>query len=1185
MALTVGELQARFTGDGSDYFRTARAVRADAKKTESALDITGKLDADTSPLVRSLAHAKAAMKAAAREETVLKIDADVRKAVAKIWELDKLRGTDTKIDVDAETAKAQAKIKALVARRNAVMLEVDVDQDKTTTKARKAAEAAAEAAADGFEKSKSIDRATESVAKRANARFSALVAVGLFAGVPAAAAIAGTAAVAALAVVPAAFIGIGAAASATRDDVASEWRALGAELVAVSRSAAEPMAGEFVDAAATLRGTVRDLSPDVHAAFAHAADGIDPLVDGVDTAARVSMPALLVAAHQSESTMRGVGTLATQMGWGIREMFFNLAEGADASGDALETTGYILRDFLDFTGRFFTNLTTHGGPVLEQFRTSLAGVQDLLLTLTSTGMPLLSGATSGFLGVVSGGISLLDGFASAIGGWAGPITTFLGAAKAVDMLTFGGARRGFQGLRSEISKTSGAGSKFKVGMLGLAAGAFHPATLAAGVFGGVLMALAEKQRLAAERAQEIQEAQDGFTEVLQRNGNAIDGQVRSLAAQGLAADGAGAAAAMLGIRWDTVTDAATGNDAAMAKITTTLNRVKAEAGHSADEVGHLNAALDDSLVPVMILEMALDKQRQALEAARREQELARQAILNTGDSVFQLTDAQEGAANSAQTLEAAFDVLADTAADVESKGQAIIDILAELEGRTPSAEEATQRLNDAIRDMNGQFADGVDKAKGWGGELVNASGEIRTLTENGSNLQDFVQGAAADFGTLGKSLAAAGVPVEEVSRRLGVQRDRLAETLEGWGLNQEQIAAVLEYYGLVPDRVATLAELEGNALEQAQLITSELERMPPGKSIKADLTGDAQQALLDLNYAIVELPDGTFEVFANTKEGARAAREFAESVDGRVLTAQVDANTGPAEQKRGWIVDAINRSRGTVTLLGNNRPAESSRSWIVDAINRSRGTATIFGNANPGHRSLADLVRAMNRSRGTSWLGLATGGAYAALADFERAAARTVVKQVQVQISNIFGGNALGGIWGNAQGGVWEGARPVGFDGGGLAGKVASGQFGVMDANRAAVVPPNRLKAVIPFIGDRTHDREYYIPENDDPRSLRLLQTANEAMLGSPHPAGFAAGGVAVPAPRAAAATSMSSAGATVPVVDGSRGVIAAINRQTSAVVGAIDRAAANGRSVTVVLDSRVLAQGVAKGNLLNRAR
>lgn len=122
-ALTVGSIQALFTGKASDYFATSRRVRADARSAEQALHVTGRFDADTSPLERNLARAKAMVVAATRDEAILKIDADTRKAQARIKELEGKRGS-TKIDVDAEIAKAQAKIKTLESRRNAINLQI-----------------------------------------------------------------------------------------------------------------------------------------------------------------------------------------------------------------------------------------------------------------------------------------------------------------------------------------------------------------------------------------------------------------------------------------------------------------------------------------------------------------------------------------------------------------------------------------------------------------------------------------------------------------------------------------------------------------------------------------------------------------------------------------------------------------------------------------------------------------------------------------------------------------------------------------------------------------------------------------------------------------------------------------------------------------------------------------------------
>jgi hypothetical protein len=66
---------------------------------------------------------------ARRDEKVLRVDADISAAVARIAELERKRNK-TKIDVDAEIGKAQAKIRSLEALRDTVTIEFEVDSDK-----------------------------------------------------------------------------------------------------------------------------------------------------------------------------------------------------------------------------------------------------------------------------------------------------------------------------------------------------------------------------------------------------------------------------------------------------------------------------------------------------------------------------------------------------------------------------------------------------------------------------------------------------------------------------------------------------------------------------------------------------------------------------------------------------------------------------------------------------------------------------------------------------------------------------------------------------------------------------------------------------------------------------------------------------------------------------------------------
>ncbi|MGH7179198.1 MAG: hypothetical protein ACREJC_17605, partial [Tepidisphaeraceae bacterium] len=156
----------------------------------------------------ALTQAKINELTAKRNVAVLDIDADVAKAKAHIQELEKKRGTDTKIDVDAEISRAQAKIAALAAKKNRILLEVDIDQPTLATAGKK------------------VEKATEKVAQRAENKFSALKFTALSFGLPAAAAAGAAGTAVALAGVPLLFVGIAAASLKSNQQVTASFTGL-----------------------------------------------------------------------------------------------------------------------------------------------------------------------------------------------------------------------------------------------------------------------------------------------------------------------------------------------------------------------------------------------------------------------------------------------------------------------------------------------------------------------------------------------------------------------------------------------------------------------------------------------------------------------------------------------------------------------------------------------------------------------------------------------------------------------------------------------------------------------------------------------------------------------------------------------------------------------------------------------
>lgn len=198
-----------------------------------------------------------------------------------------------------------------------------------------------------------------------------------------------------------------------------------------------------------------------------------------------------------------------------------------------------------------------------------------------------------------------------------------------------------------------------------------------------------------------------------------------------------------------------------------------------------------------------------------------EAFMSAAGLGAEATRSTYDAASASEQLSAVFAELAGTAGDVASRGQAIVQVLDILTGRTPSYEESTQTINDAIRDLGDMFSRAGSQADGYGAALLNADGSVNTMTENGSRLQDTMvtlQSGFANSAAAVRELENAGwahdAAVQKVNGDMSVQIDRLMATASQMGLTEGQMRQLLAAYGLTPDYLDTIARLDENGVPE-----------------------------------------------------------------------------------------------------------------------------------------------------------------------------------------------------------------------------------------------------------------------------------------------------------------------------------------------------------------------------------
>jgi hypothetical protein len=1105
-------------------------VQAVKARISSGPAATIRTDADT-----ALAQAKIKELSSRRNAAIVSLDADVSKAEARIKDLESKRGK-TKLDVDAEIGKAQAKIEALKAKKNRILLEVDIDKP-----------ALAKAVQE-------IETATEKVAQRTQAQFKAMQFVGAFAGLPAAAAAGVLGVSAVLGAVPLLFGGVTASIARNNATVAQSFSSLTDRVTTDVTAMATPMQGTLLQVSDRLGASFTRLEPQIANAMNNSRGAVLALTDGVTGLAENAMPGLNTAIANSGPVMYGLTGLLKQTGSGINDLFTNLSKGSVAAGQSMSSIGGLVRDLLGFTGSLLANLSQGAAGVLPQFRAALSQVEGVLLSLTSSGMPALTGATRGFLTVISGGLSIIQAGASALGSWAAPLGSMSGAMFATNSIArmFGTSLAETGGGVGAFAKTVDDGgkkispfsaalkeagtagtSKLQAGIGALASSGFNPLGIAL-VAGGLLLDIWGKNaQAAAAKAQAHQQAVDSLTEAYRKDNGVIGANVAAVATKALTdknaytnskvfglsmtettAAGLGQAGALdvvVGRAKAYVTTLLSGTDGNKQMLPTVLQNIDAfakQGGNAADLVNNLSAVrmhslnLSDSqhtlLVNVLDGVAAMGEEgRASLDAANKARAF-QEAVDKLDSSIARgLTPAAYGAQVATSTLGVAFEALNKSGGDAASKGQALIDVMDQLSGRSKAPEEALQTFNDHLRDIATNFDQAKKKGDDYSKGLVDATGAINTTTKAGSDLQNAVRQGAADMAAYGQSLKDAGAPADVIESRLGGMRTQLEKQLAALGMAPDAIKKVLDNYGAIPANITTTLGLEGDKESQAKITKIQtdlraLDNQRTGLHVNA-LTAPAEAELLRLHDIVVRLPDGTFQVFANTAEGKAAADALLARVGNSRATIAIDGNPDPATGKLNLIVQKTDGSVGRMTVDARTDPATQKLMVAVQAANGARGWMTVDAFNDAAKQRIGDAVVVANNARGFIQVGANTSSAEGEINYTARD--RSVTLRVRTVNDGGYYNDSKNqrksvGNTGLADGGV---LRP--YAAGGIAAFASGGM--------PSLTPMQPLASMVPkdtwrVVGDNMKVPEAYIPIDPASRRSQDLLSETNALMGRP---------------------------------------------------------------------------------------
>lgn len=716
------------------------------------------------------------------------------------------------------------------------------------------------------------------------------------------------------------FIGIAAAAQSSNQQVKDAYSKMWGDISLGAQQASSVLAGDFIKTAESLGRTFNALKPELTEGFMAAKPVIADLTDGVDRMARTAMPGLVTAAKAASDASGGLADMLDSTGRGVANFFTESAAGAKAGGDAFRSFGVIVERLGSFAGRIIADLannSTNLFPRMEQTVDAAAGAIENLAHVALPG--LASGA-----GLALSGMTMLLNLASALIGALGPLApmigTFASSLKLIDMVSFGQVGKSWDALKTSVGQAEGFTGKAKAGFGSLLTG-LGPLAAAAGVVSLVMADLSHKEQVAAAAAAQHSKNVDALSDALRKSQGVINGNVRESAAQALANTKVGDTgksvldyADKAHVSLSQLTDAYLGNRGAQDQIIAGLD-AQIERGKSLQTVNGV------SNVPVM-----------SAEGHAAEELKATMLGLNGtyGEAVkhnLQLLGAAGAAATSISKLAVEFGVLGDKASTAEQKTAALVKIMDTIAGRNADIEQVTEAWEKFIdgfnkKDMN--FSDKNAGSKKYVQSLIDASGQIKLTTEDGRKLYDTVTSAEQSFESTAVAMKAAGSSSEDIRAKLQSMRDAFVKNAEAMGFTKDQAEALATKYGLLPREASTY--------------------------VSSNLQPEIQRAL-ELGGTIRALPDGSFEVTANTAQAQGTINKLIQTNDGKVIHihvatsgAQLNVSNGSfarLQASGGPVAHAAEGGARTGPILVNEQGQEGARLPSGDLITLPMGSDVV----------------------------------------------------------------------------------------------------------------------------------------------------------------------------------------------------------------------------------------------------
>ncbi|MFC8570647.1 hypothetical protein ACFUIW_33320 [Streptomyces sp. NPDC057245] len=260
-------------------------------------------------------------------------------------------------------------------------------------------------------------------------------------------------------------------------------------------------------------------------------------------------------------------------------------------------------------------------------------------------------------------------------------------------------------------------------------------------------------------------------------------------------------------------------------------------------------------------------------------------------------------------------------------GKAAQDTQARLDAQKASADGLRQSivaLNDVNRKAGSAMSafeasiDDVAKAaKEHHNVLKMRDGQLDLGNDKAREAEKTLSELAANTDAATTAAREQGRSWEDVTGIYEKGRKTFIDAADTMGLTREQAEALADSYLQIPDEKTTRLEMRNeDALAGLNAVIEQIEATPDAKSVKVDaLTKDAVTVLESLGFEVTRLPDGQFEVTAETGtakdrlEGLKATRD---GLQNKTIT--IDANSANAVQDLDAVIAKIRATPGAKSV-------------------------------------------------------------------------------------------------------------------------------------------------------------------------------------------------------------------------------------------------------------------------------